>query len=244
MSPDERRTLAIVALACAVLLPHVPYGSVLEYPLRLIVTSAHEMGHALAAIVTGGQVREIAIYPDGSGVTWSAGGNRLITASAGYVGSTLFGCVLLILAQRARWHAIVVGGLMLYFGVFTFLFARNPLAIALGLGVLIGLWALSRSRLSGAALYFLLDFIALSSCLYSLNDFLDLIKFSTGYALATGKTDAEALAELTRLPAVAWALGWGAVSVLAAGLSARTAWAVADDDPSDDAVRDEDPIAG
>src|SRR5712692_8304995 len=63
----------------------------------------HELSHALVAILTGGQVLGIAIRLDGSGVTYARGGNLVLTASAGYVGSSVFGAVLWLAARGPEW---------------------------------------------------------------------------------------------------------------------------------------------
>ena len=73
--------------------------SPLLVPFRLFVTLIHEFGHALAAVLTGGHVLEIMVRLDGSGLTLVEGGNLFITASAGYLGSSLFGAALLLAAD-------------------------------------------------------------------------------------------------------------------------------------------------
>lgn len=226
MSPHRRRALVLVALACVLAAPAVPVLDVLAYPLRLLTTSLHEIGHALAALLTGGQVLRIEISPDGSGVTWSSGGWRLLVISAGYMGSTLFGCLLLVLAQRGERHRVLLGGLLLFFGFFTVLYARNGLALLVGAGLLVLLVVALRSGAAGSPwMYFVLDLVALSSCAYALQDFVTLLRISWGSAVASGVSDAQAMANLTHIPAIAWALGWGVLSLAMAWGALRAALA-------------------
>jgi hypothetical protein len=94
--------LAWLALATGLtlILGVVPFAEVLTYPIRLFVTFIHEGGHALAAVLTGGSVSSMTVAADGSGLTYSRGGFSLLISSAGYLGTTIFGAVLLFLAQK------------------------------------------------------------------------------------------------------------------------------------------------
>ena len=76
------------------------------YPFKLLVVLMHESGHAAATYLVGGSVDQIRIDPNEGGVTYSryvpALWRSVIVASAGYVGSTVSGCVLVWLAARTR----------------------------------------------------------------------------------------------------------------------------------------------
>lgn len=219
----SRRALVLLALACVLVLPQIPMLGLLAYPLRLLTTSLHEIGHALAALLTGGQVLRIEIQPDASGVTWSAGGWRLVVTSAGYVGSTLFGCLLLVLAQRGERHRALLAGLLVFFAFFTLMYARNWLALLVGAVLLVLLVVALRSGAAGSPfMVFMLDLVALSSCAYALQDFVTLLRVSWGTAMASGVSDAQAMADLTHIPATVWALGWGLFSLFVASISLRT----------------------
>ena len=74
----------------------------LIYPLRLLVTFIHETGHALVAILTGGELNEFVVNSDGSGFVNVSGGNPLLIAPAGYLGAAVFGVWLFIANNRMR----------------------------------------------------------------------------------------------------------------------------------------------
>lgn len=78
----------------------VPFGDLILYPINLFVTFLHEFGHALGAIVTGGDVSSLQVNSDGSGVTYTSGGSRTITIMGGYIGSAIFGNLLLYLGIK------------------------------------------------------------------------------------------------------------------------------------------------
>jgi Peptidase M50B-like len=80
-------------------LPH-PYNFIITYPMNIFVTFIHEGCHALMTLLTGGWVMGIGINPDTSGVTNSTRGIGLLIYPAGYIGSTVFGALLIRLMQR------------------------------------------------------------------------------------------------------------------------------------------------
>lgn len=82
------------------------------YPFEIIGTVFHEFGHALTCWLTGGRVHSIDINMDESGLTRFSGGLFCLIVPAGYIGSSLFGCILLFTGFERRWSkymAMVVG---------------------------------------------------------------------------------------------------------------------------------------
>jgi Peptidase M50B-like len=83
------------------------YGQMILYPITILVTFLHELGHALGALLTGGEVLSIEINSDGSGMTTSRGGSRAITLMGGYIGSAILGNVLFFIgAKNGLWAKI------------------------------------------------------------------------------------------------------------------------------------------
>ncbi|TAJ14757.1 M50 family peptidase [Marinilabiliaceae bacterium JC017] len=76
----------------------IPFGGLILYPITLLVTFFHETGHALFALLTGGSVIGIQINGDGSGYARLAGGIQLLVLPGGYIGSALWGNLLLYIA--------------------------------------------------------------------------------------------------------------------------------------------------
>lgn len=140
----------LLALGLTALAAVLPFGQFLLYPFALFETFVHETCHAMAALVTGGEVLGMNVNWDTSGLTRTMGGSRLLTSSAGYLGTTIVGASLLVAARRAsRAPAtlLVVGGLTL---VATLLFAGYGAkwAVVLGLGAGASLLALGRAQKS------------------------------------------------------------------------------------------------
>lgn len=104
--------LAFGAFLVAFILWQFPAFSPVVYPLRLFVTLIHELGHGSAAILTGGQFIVFEVQPSGAGLAYTSGGFRPLVITSGYVGTAVFGAVLLYLANRVanpRWLSILLG---------------------------------------------------------------------------------------------------------------------------------------
>ena len=191
----------------------------IAYPFRLFGTFTHELSHGLAAAATGGALQRFVVNPDLSGMAWSAGGIRWITASAGYFGSAVFGAML-VLASRA----LPARGVLLFLGVSLLLvcalYVRNLFGIASGLAL--------GSLLVVAGMYLrkpwaesLLLVLAVQSMLEGFGSLLDLFHLSRSDAV---HTDAHTLAQLTGLPAPVWAVFWGVSCAAATILVLRFAY--------------------
>jgi hypothetical protein len=190
----------------------IPFAGVITYPIRLFVTYMHEIGHALAALVTFGGVNRVALDWSGSGVTFTQGGLGLLISSAGYLTTTLYGSALLLILRRqrnAKLAAMGTGALLL---MITALFGGNIVAwlagLVFGAGcVLLGLKG--RPKL----VHFCMSFLAVQCLLnafYDLRTVLYLSAFDPGFP-----TDARNMSEATGgfLPPVIWAAGWALLSV-------------------------------
>src|SRR5687767_6651255 len=103
--------LLLIATIITIALWFIPYADYLVYPIRLFVTFIHEGSHALAALITGSSVQSLTVSSDGSGMVqtattgWFSG---ILTSSAGYLGTTAFGVLLLLLIRRAFSARIVL----------------------------------------------------------------------------------------------------------------------------------------
>jgi hypothetical protein len=132
---SQRHALGITAIAIVIvyILWNIPQLDFILYPLRLFNTYVHESGHALAALLTGGDVGNFSVSFDTSGVTQTAGGWRWLILPAGYLGSGLFGSALFFMVNRFPG---LINSLAVALGValasFTVIFSRDPLALAIG----------------------------------------------------------------------------------------------------------------
>ena len=68
----ERIGLLVACAVSSVLLWQTTFGSYLLYPFTILATWFHEMGHGLAALLTGNSFEKLLIFPDGSGLALSS----------------------------------------------------------------------------------------------------------------------------------------------------------------------------
>jgi hypothetical protein len=207
--------MLLICAALAMLLWTTP----LLLPFRLFVTMVHEVSHALVGVATGGQVLGISISLDGSGVTFVRGGNQFLTASAGYVGSSLFGAGLLLLARERRWRRPLLQALAVGLVIATVVFFREPTGIVAAL-LLAGMFWLFAVRGPDWLVALLVYLLAVLNGLYAVIDLLTLLQLSGPAAAAA--SDAATLRRITGIPALFWALLWTAIAVGAQYLALRT----------------------
>lgn len=114
-SRPSQRTAAYLALGVVVTLAlfWIPGGYYVAYPLMLISTVAHEMGHGLAALLVGGRFESLKMWPNGSGVAaWSAAVGslgRAIVAAGGLVGPALAAALAFWAGREAKHSQAVLG---------------------------------------------------------------------------------------------------------------------------------------
>ncbi|MBK9443150.1 MAG: M50 family metallopeptidase [Comamonadaceae bacterium] len=167
------RTRLILCAATIALLWQLPYGAQMLYPLTLLATFAHEMGHGLSALALGASFDEMLLHADGSGMAvWHGNPGRLVTAliaAGGLIGPSLAGVSLLLLSRAprfARAALVLVAGLLL---IAAALWTRNAFGIGFLLAWAVGL-GLAARLLPDAAASFVLHLIAVTLCLSWLTD--------------------------------------------------------------------------
>jgi hypothetical protein len=193
------------------------WDTALLYPLKAFVVLLHELGHGLAAVLTGGRIERIDLSPNLGGVCWSRGGWRLLVLPAGYLGSMGFGALILITAARSRHDRLLSALIGVTVLVVTLLFVRTLFGLLFG--ALFGLGMLAVAWLLPLAVNdLLLKFLGLTSMLYAVID----IKEDLISRTVPG-SDAYAMAQILPLPPVLWGVLWIVVAVVGALLAIRVA---------------------
>jgi hypothetical protein len=206
----------LIALALSALAGVFLWHSWVLYPFKLLVVLMHESGHAAAALLVGGSVDKIVVSPDEGGVTWSRFNptllRQIVVSSAGYLGSTVSGCVLMFVASRSREGRIPLYALAAWTGVVALVWVRDLFTLLFTLGCTAALLVLARVDFPATVRRSVLAFLASFSVLYALFDIKDdLLHFG---GRGGGQSDADALANATFIPAIVWGVAWGALSLL------------------------------
>lgn len=217
MRPQTRRRLAFLGgFAAYFAVLWLLWPTPIVYPLKVFVVFLHELSHGLMAVATGGRIESIGLDWREGGETVSLGGSAFLTLSAGYLGSLLWGLLLVLLgrakANIGRATLIGLGALML--GV-TVLYVRGTFGVAFG--ILFGSALLVAGRwLPGAAVQVGVTALGLTSALYALLDIRSDVLQRPGEL-----SDALMLARITGIPAVAWGVLWVALALGASGFLLR-----------------------
>ncbi len=211
-----RRTIdwtAAAVMAATVAAVVLLWDTPVVYPLKLLVVFLHEISHGLAAVLTGGRIIEIQLQTGEAGHTATAGGNAFAIYSAGYVGSLLFGALLLVWAARTnaeRFGSAALGALLFVVTIRFVPMADNWFGKVFGAATGLLLVSLAFVPRGWAALG--LRIVGVTSCLYAVIDIKSDVLDRPG-----ADSDAARLAEITHVPALVWGTVWIVVSLAVAG---------------------------
>ncbi|NIR46377.1 MAG: M50 family metallopeptidase [Gemmatimonadetes bacterium] len=205
----KRRVRFLAGFAVYFVVLWVLWNTPFVYPIKIFVVLLHEVSHGVMALATGGAIERITISAAQGGMCQCSGGSPFLILSAGYLGSLLFGALIL---WPARGQGIVPRAAAATIGVVvviaTALWVRNAFGLMFGFGFG-GLLIAAARQLPEQGNAMLLTVLGLTSCLYAIldikSDILDRPNLPS---------DARMLAELTGIPTVVWGMLWIAAALL------------------------------
>lgn len=222
MDPADRtRMFLLLSIVATVVLFYVPY---LGYPLMLLSTLAHELGHGIAAVLAGGEFLKFEMFSDGSGVATHRGAYgrfaRAFISAGGLCGPAVVATLAFWLGRsekHARRGLIVCGALLLLAlvmvvrSLFGWVFVGLTAAACLLIALKAKPWA------SQVALVFVGVQLALS--VFSRGDYL----FTEFAQTANGKmpSDVAQMSNALFLPYWFWGGVCGAFSVVVLGVGLK-----------------------
>lgn len=212
------RLTLLVSVAVTLLLYVVPHGHTIAYPLVLISTLVHELGHGLTALLMGGSFEKFVMFEDGSGAAYWSGAvgdtGKALIAAGGLVGPAVGAAVCLMLARRARTARMCLVALGVLLAIANVLVVRNLFGwvfVAVLAGVCYLLAAQRSNQVAQLGLVFLAVQLALS--VYSRGDYLFTQQAETAVGLLP--SDSQQIADAMGLgPYWFWGAVCGAFSIL------------------------------
>ena len=209
---NRERYLLISALALFALM-NFSTGRYVLYPFKIFSTWVHEMCHGMAAILSGGYIAKLQIFPDGSGLATTASQHRGFVAAAGYPGTAVTGGLLLLFRRTTLGPTIGTIGLGLALLLSVLLYVRNEWGmVALtteGFVLLLCGW-----KLPAALLDNLYSFLALTVAMNAIENIRDLYGSDEGYVNGELRnTDAHTVAEVRGGDYRVWATKWLLLSI-------------------------------
>ena len=217
--------LLFLSLLATLLLWNLPFGWYLLYPCKLFATWIHETSHGILMLITGAGFDYMLLFRDTSGLAYPKHGvtdvAQAIISSSGYLGTSLFGAIFLVIGRSPSGARSVLWLLTLTMLASSTLFLSNGFGKAVigGGAISLGLLAWKGSpRVAG----FTVSFLAAQSCINSVLD----IRVLFGKTMLVngsphGQTDAHTVAQLVGGPHWLWAGLWLAWSF---GLFALALW--------------------
>jgi len=236
ISSDARPQAAVLLTAAvlSIVLWFIPFAEILTYPFRIFVTFIHEGGHAIAALLTGNSVQSLSIATNASGETYTSQGgtiSQMLVASAGYLGSMVYGALLLVLIRKAIAARIVlIGSAALVFAL-TMIYglikpamtgvvsSALPFTIIAGTLLSLGLVAIAKYAKPRVASFFV-SLLAVQCILNALLDLKTVFFLSSPFAPSV-PTDAVNMYNATGIPALVWSVMWIAMAIVILAVAMR-----------------------
>lgn len=194
--------LLLIFVAVSLILPRIP---VVGKFFNIINTALHEFGHALMALLTGGEVRKIELFKDTSGTTTTVSKNAfavVLVSLAGYPFAVSIAWLSFYLIGQDAVLGLLVGLSVLFFIMLLF-WIRNWYGV---------LWVVLFCAINGYLLYlnnaqylrYAALFYAVMILMESISSSIVLFVLSCRDGNKAG--DATNLAKVTHIPAFFWSL--------------------------------------
>lgn len=187
-----------IVLVIAAVILQLPFISM---PFKWLESYFHEISHGLAAILTGGTIVKIELFPNGAGLCTTRGGSGFFISFMGYAGAALWGTLIYFIASAHQRIAQGFSGLLAILIVISLVFWVRDL---LTLAIIISLLMVILAKLKFSKLTYLQVSLQITGILVLLNS------IRSPWYLLDGRNlgDGAALANLTGIPEIFWVFIW------------------------------------
>jgi len=192
----------LFALA-GVLLLQLPLVSV---PFKWLESYFHEISHGLSAIITGGSIVKIELFPNGAGLCTTRGGSVLLISFMGYAGAILWGCLIYSVASINQNIAKMFSMAIVLLIACSLIFWVRDLLTAIIMLVVLGVFLIQFKLPNIGHLQKLLK---LTGMMVLLNSLMSPFYLLDGRSIGDGAR----LAELTLVPELIWVIIWSIMAV-------------------------------
>jgi hypothetical protein len=172
-------------------------------PISALGTCVHEVGHAVAVILTGGRLLEGAVHLKADSYVRSIGGNETLILIAGYTSVLFWVSLVLILLRSPQSRVILPLVWALPFLLASTLMATPPGTLLLGVGLALGL----AGARSAPVARFACELATL--CIYA-----STVRHILLDPYSDNRADAAQLAEITQLPLLLFSVIWLLLALL------------------------------
>ncbi|MEW6981850.1 M50 family metallopeptidase [Colwelliaceae bacterium 6471] len=198
-------------LLVAIIAMQLPFVSI---PFKWLESFFHEISHGFAAILTGGKILQIELFPNGAGLCTTRGGSRFIVSFMGYSGAIVWGSIIYMMAlSHQRVSQIFSVLLIILLSCTLLLWVRDVLTFLIVI-ILLALFIVKLKMSNLQSLQMILRFTGLMVLLNSLMSPFYLID---GRNIGDGNT----LAALTGIPEIFWVIIWFSLGISASYFLAK-----------------------
>ena len=203
----------------------VPYAQI---PILFLSTWAHELGHGLGAILTGGKFTELTVFPNFSGLAQTATANdfqRAMVILLGLLGPSLLGVLMIFLTRALNWYRVAIVVLAVLLAMSQIWAADSFTRMVLGGGmVILGLIAW---KVPSQYVLYISHILAIALCLNALTGFGYFFVGSAEIAGSVYASDTGVMADILFGPYWLWGGLIAALSIviLFAGVVLSDKWA-------------------
>lgn len=194
-----------VLFLIALIILQLPFISI---PFKWLESYFHEISHGLTALITGGSIIQIQLFPNGAGLCTTRGGSAFFISLMGYGGAILWGSLIFSLASMHRKVAHIFSILLVVLLVSSVLLWVRDLLTAF---IVLVLLALVLVQLKFSSQKYLQKLLQLTGLLVLLNSLLSPLYLLDGQA----RGDGAALADITYIPEIIWVAIWFATALFA-----------------------------
>jgi hypothetical protein len=213
----------LVSIGVTVLLYVVPYGHVVAYPLVLVSTLVHELGHGIAGVLVGGSFQSFEMWSSGAGLAHVVGYDgrfaRAFVSAGGLCGPAVAAAIGFVLARgprRSKWALIALAALLLFADVWVVRSLFGWFFVTAFAGALLAVGLRASAWVSQLTVVFLS--VQLSLSVFSRADYLFTSVAHTG--AGTFPSDVANMSDALFLPFWFWGALCGAFSIATLAIGA------------------------
>lgn len=135
LSPKSKTAFATFSLFITSIVIYYLYNHPMLYPLRMVIVSLHESSHAIAILLTGGEISGFTMLPNEGGSVNARGGNMILAAMSGYLGSLLIGLFLFYFSSVSKKDKYAFLVLAMWMAPFTLFYFSDQFTLIFGIVV-------------------------------------------------------------------------------------------------------------
>jgi hypothetical protein len=190
-------------LFSALIISQIPLVSI---PFKWLESYFHEISHGLAALVTGGSIVRIQLFPNGAGLCTTRGGMTFLISFMGYAGAALWGMGIYFVASMHQRIAQILSGVIALLLITTLVFWARDILTFIIIAVLLAVVLL---KFKYSKLSYLQLSLQITGALILLNS------VKSPWYLVDGRNfgDGAALSQLTGVPELLWVILWFSIGI-------------------------------